>query len=93
MGTAVGRFYRRAFTRQPESIVNLELDVRRAPRPVLSLNRGFVKLGAFTRNKLRQTPLSNPNLERAFFNSEEQDRPGYVRTGPARIARDYTFTA
>lgn len=44
-GTAVGRVHQRKLIRQQESIVYLEMAVRKAPRGGLHPNRGFVELG------------------------------------------------
>ena len=48
IGTAVGRFHRRALTKQQEPAVKLELAVQKAPRGGRYPNRGFVELGAFS---------------------------------------------
>ncbi len=55
-GIAVGRYHRRALTRQQESIFNLELAVQKAPRGGLNPNRGFVELGAFRTRRLQRLP-------------------------------------
>lgn len=63
---------------------------RKAPRAVLSLNRGFVELEAFTRNKLRRTPtieLYPWNAPPATKNG--QPKPAKLDRDPLRLARYY----
>ena len=90
MGIAVGRFHRRALTRQQESIVNLVLAVQKAPRGGLDPNRGFVEIGNFRTKRLRRLPHIemfkwNSILDQTRLESEVRRR----RRDRMRLARHY----
>ena len=61
-----------------------------APRGVLSSHRGFVELGTYATNKLRQTPIVEfYPWERPPATPKRESKPASQKRDPLRLARYY----